>query len=208
MSVHTLTFHKTHYPLLPPGKPNTTNVESVKQVKNWQSPSRDLWSNSLMNSRETTKGQTNYYSVRQKDKSKTICGPPGYRLQCHTHVPRPLQKKELILVSLTARWRVVFHIFPKPTSVDVASTCAETKLIRAMLSERVWSIISGRCLPYNTKSRISRCGCVLRFFWWLSTLPPDVRFQCSGQSVTFLVCAADVVAVIGSNFFDVLDRLP
>ena len=77
-----------------------------------------------------------------------------------------------------------------------------------MLSEKVWSIISGRCLPYHSKSRISRCGCVLRFFGGHQRSLSDVRFQCSGQSVTFLVCAADVVAVIGSNFFDVLDRHP
>ena len=76
VSVHTLIFHETHYPLFPPGNPNTiqylipgrtTNVELLKQVKNWQSPSRDPWSNCLINSRETTKGQTNYYSGRQKD---------------------------------------------------------------------------------------------------------------------------------------------
>ena len=56
----------------------TTNVELLKQVKNWQSPSRDPWSNCLINSREDDKGQTKYYSGRQKDNSKTICGPPGY----------------------------------------------------------------------------------------------------------------------------------
>ena len=48
VSVHTLTFHDTHYPLLPPGNPNTiqylipgrvTNGELLKEVKNWQSPS-------------------------------------------------------------------------------------------------------------------------------------------------------------------------
>ena len=55
----------------------TTNVELLKQVKNWQSPSGDLWSNCLINSREDDKGQTKYYSGRQKDNSKTICGPPG-----------------------------------------------------------------------------------------------------------------------------------
>ena len=55
----------------------TTNVELLKQVKNWQSPSRDPWSNCLINSREDDKGQTKYYSGRQKDNSKTICGPPG-----------------------------------------------------------------------------------------------------------------------------------
>ena len=71
----------------PPGNPKTiqylipgraTNVEFLKQVKNWQSPSQDPWSNCLINSRETTKCQTNYYSGRQKDKSKTICRPLGY----------------------------------------------------------------------------------------------------------------------------------
>ena len=69
-----------------PGNPNTiqylipgrtTNVELLKQVKNWQSPSRDPWSNCLINSRETTKGQTNCYSGREKDNSKTICGQRG-----------------------------------------------------------------------------------------------------------------------------------
>ena len=52
VSVHTLTFHETHYPLSSPGNPNTiqylipgrtTNVELLKQVENWQSPSRDPW---------------------------------------------------------------------------------------------------------------------------------------------------------------------
>ena len=48
MSVQTLTFHETHCtPPFPPGNPNTiqylipvraTNVELLKQVKNWQSP--------------------------------------------------------------------------------------------------------------------------------------------------------------------------
>ena len=62
----------------------TTNVELLKQVKNWQSPSRDPWSNCLINSREDDKGQTKYYSGRQKDNSKTICGPPGYlQLTCN-----------------------------------------------------------------------------------------------------------------------------
>ena len=85
VSVHTLTFHETHH--LPPGNTNTiqylisgraTNVELLKQVKNWQSPSRDPWSNCLINSRETTKGQTNCYSGREKDNSKTICGHREY----------------------------------------------------------------------------------------------------------------------------------
>ena len=86
VSVHTLTFHETHYPLTPPGNPNTiqylipgraTNVELLKQVKNWQSPSRDLWSNCLIKSGRQKKDQTKYYSGRQKDNSKTICGPEG-----------------------------------------------------------------------------------------------------------------------------------
>ena len=55
-----------------PGR--TTNVELLKPVKSWQSPSRDPWKNCPINSRETTKGQTNYYFGRQKDKTKTICG--------------------------------------------------------------------------------------------------------------------------------------
>ena len=56
----------------------TTIVKLLKQVKNGQSPSRDPWSNCLINSRETTKGQINYYSGRHKDNSKTICGRAGY----------------------------------------------------------------------------------------------------------------------------------
>ena len=55
-----------------------TIVKLLKQVKNWQSPSRESWSNCLINSREDDKGQTNYYSGRQKDNSKTICGRVGY----------------------------------------------------------------------------------------------------------------------------------
>ena len=50
-----------------------TIVKLIKQVKNWQSPSRDPWSNCLINSREDDKGQSYYYSGRQKDNSKTIC---------------------------------------------------------------------------------------------------------------------------------------
>ena len=56
----------------------TTIVKLLKQVKNWQSPSRDPWSNCLINSREDDKCQSYYYSGRQKDNSKTICGAPGY----------------------------------------------------------------------------------------------------------------------------------
>ena len=67
--------HRTIQYLIP-GR--TTNVEILKQVKNWQSPSRDPWSNCLINSRETTKGQTNYYSSQQKDNSMTICRSAGY----------------------------------------------------------------------------------------------------------------------------------
>ena len=91
VSVHTLTFHETHYPLSPPGNTNTiqylipgraTNVELLNQVKNWQNPLRDTWSNCLSNnSQETTKGQTNYYSGRQKDNSKTICGSGEYVME-------------------------------------------------------------------------------------------------------------------------------
>ena len=55
-----------------------TIVKLLKQVKNWQSPSRDPWSNCLINSREDDKGQSYYYSGRQKDNSKTICGRVGY----------------------------------------------------------------------------------------------------------------------------------
>ena len=75
MPVHTLTFHETHYPLPPPGNPNTiqyiipgraTNVELLKRVKNWQSPSRDPWSNCQISFRETTKGQTNYIPAGKK----------------------------------------------------------------------------------------------------------------------------------------------
>ena len=57
-----------------------TIVKLLKQVKNWQSPSRDRWSNCLFNSREDDKGQSYYYSGRQKDNSKTICGRVGYSL--------------------------------------------------------------------------------------------------------------------------------
>ena len=48
----------------------TTIVKLLKQVKNWQSPSRDPWSNCLNNSREDDKGQTKYYSGRQKRQFK------------------------------------------------------------------------------------------------------------------------------------------
>ena len=55
----------------------TTIVKLLKQLKNWQSPSRDPWSNCLINSREDDKGQSYYYSGWQKDNSKTICGRAG-----------------------------------------------------------------------------------------------------------------------------------
>ena len=58
-----------------------TIVKFLKQVKNWQSPSRDPWSNCLINSREDDKGQTKYYSGRQKDNSKTIADAQGKRDQ-------------------------------------------------------------------------------------------------------------------------------
>ena len=66
--------HRTIQNLIPGW---TTIVQLLKQVKNWQSPSWDPWSNCLINSREDDKGQSYYYSGRQKDNSKTICGPLG-----------------------------------------------------------------------------------------------------------------------------------
>ena len=88
VSVHTLTLHDAHYPPPPLQDPRTiqylipgwtTIVKLLKQVKNWQSPSRDPWSNCLINSREDDKGQSYYYSGRQKDNSKTIC----FSSRCH-----------------------------------------------------------------------------------------------------------------------------
>ena len=67
----------------------TTNVELLKQVENWRSPSRDPWSICLINSRETTKGQINYYSGRQKDSSKTICRRAGYSSPPNVHTANP-----------------------------------------------------------------------------------------------------------------------
>ena len=70
--------HRTIQYLIP-GR--TTKVELLKQLKNWQIPSWDLWSNCLIHFPETTKGQINYYySGLRKDNSKTICGRAGYRL--------------------------------------------------------------------------------------------------------------------------------
>ena len=77
VSVQSRTFHETHYPLPPPGNPNTiqylipgraTNVELLKQVKNWQSPLRDPWSNCPINSREPTKSHTNYWPAKRQVK--------------------------------------------------------------------------------------------------------------------------------------------
>ena len=87
VSVHTLTFDETPY--LPPFSQNprtiqflilgrATNVELLKQVQKLKSPTRDPWSNCRINSRENDNGQTYYYSGRQKNNSKTICGPLGY----------------------------------------------------------------------------------------------------------------------------------
>ena len=55
--------HRTIQNLIPGW---TTIVKLLKQVKNWQSPSRDPWSNCLVNSREDDKGQSYYYSGGQK----------------------------------------------------------------------------------------------------------------------------------------------
>ena len=66
--------HRTIQNLIPGW---TTIVNLLKQVKNWQCPSRDPWSNCLINSREDDKGQSYNHSGRQKDNSKTICGPLG-----------------------------------------------------------------------------------------------------------------------------------
>ena len=62
-------------------------------------------------------------------------------------------------------------------------------------------------LPQHSKSRISRCGCFLHFFW----VAINVASKCGlsvFRSVTFPVCAEDEVAVIGTNIFDVHDRHP
>ena len=67
-------YHRTIQNLIPGCM---TIVKLLKQVKNWQSPSRDPWSNCLINSREDDKGQSYYYSGRQKDNSKTICRCAG-----------------------------------------------------------------------------------------------------------------------------------
>ena len=76
-----------------------TIVKLLKQVKNWQCPSRDPWSNCLINSREDDKGQSYYYSGRQKDNSKTICRRAGYSVfvkdttlfqKAHSFPQRPL----------------------------------------------------------------------------------------------------------------------
>ena len=85
--------HRTIQNLIPGW---TTIVKLLKQVKNWQSPSWDPWSNCLINSQEDDKGQT-YYSGRQEDNSKTIqrqfadtagiretwCGVYAQRTQAH-----------------------------------------------------------------------------------------------------------------------------
>ena len=71
--------HRTIQNLIPGW---TTIVKLLKQVKNWQCPSRDPWSNCPINSREDDKGQSYYYSGRQKDNSKTICGRVGYDRKC------------------------------------------------------------------------------------------------------------------------------
>ena len=67
-----------HTPHSNTAQQHSTIVKLLKQMKNWQSPSRDPWSNCLINSREDDKGQSYYYSGRQKDNSKTICRCAGY----------------------------------------------------------------------------------------------------------------------------------
>ena len=91
-----------------------TIVKLLKHVKNWQSPSRDPWSNCLINSRETTKGQINNYSGRQKDNSKTICRPLGY--YCHTPVYYILYYYKIL--SCNARCNVNGNMFAKIISCN------------------------------------------------------------------------------------------
>ena len=89
--------HRTIQNLIPGW---TTIVKLLKQMKNWQSPSRDPRSNCLTNSREDDKGQSYYYSGRQKDNSKTICRCAGY---CVVFCRLPLRVLVLFLVYL-AGW--------------------------------------------------------------------------------------------------------
>ena len=58
-----------------------TIVKLLKQVKNWQSPSRDPWSNCLINSREDDKCQSYYYSGRQKTIQRQFADPRSIRPQ-------------------------------------------------------------------------------------------------------------------------------
>ena len=108
VSVHTLTFHETHYSLFPPRDhrtiqylipglefwpPGINPVKSVSPIlensitkwiritetsENLAKSSRDPWSNCLINSPETTKSETDYYSGRQNNKSRAFCGRLGY----------------------------------------------------------------------------------------------------------------------------------
>ena len=83
-----------------------TIVQLLKQVENWQSPSRDPWSNCIINSREDDKGQSYNYSGQQKDNSKTICGQAGYvRNYLHKQVTVSRKGAEVIpMFRAHAKW--------------------------------------------------------------------------------------------------------
>ena len=98
----------------------TTIVKLLKQVKNWQSPSQDPWSNCLINSREDDKGQSYYYSGRQKDNSKTICRHAEYGA---VDLPafQPLQTSP-VEVSDVSSDRIVIHLLHVVQGEDVEDT--------------------------------------------------------------------------------------
>ena len=149
VSVHTLTFHETHYPLSPPSNPSVaTNIELLKQVKNWQSPSRDPWSICLINSWETTKGQTDYNSGRPKGNSKTICGPPG----CSTPLHSTLLCSTLVYLYSTLLHSTPLHSTPLYSTLLYSTLLYSTLLYSTPLHSTPLHSTPLRCAANSQKA--------------------------------------------------------
>ena len=130
----------------------TTIVKLLKQVKNWQSPSRDPWSNCLINSREDDKSQSYYYSGRPKDNSKTICRCVGVhilsRIWC-LQIPSQQLSRYNKLGVYRKRW--LHHTFveqavyrpntPYPGVFSTSFACTMKDVVWS--SQSLWSLFMG-----------------------------------------------------------------
>ena len=107
-----------------------TIVKLLKQVKNWQSPSRDPWSNCPINSRKDDKGQSYYFSGRQKRQFKDNLRTPGVcgvvcGISNSFHVFAVWRRK---CSRCGSRWQEISLLFAFST-VD-AGACDETRAIQ------------------------------------------------------------------------------